>query len=310
MKLLLTGGLGHIGSYFLSKISNIKKIKELYVIDNFLTNRYFSLFNLKNQGLKIFFFEKDLSKKNILNNFPKVDIVINLASITDAENSFKIKNLIFKNNLGIFRNIINYCKKNSSKLIHISSTSVYGDQIKNIVDENCKILKPQSPYARIKILEENILKNQKEVNYTTFRFGTVAGVSNGMRFHTAINKFCLNAIIKKPIPIWKGMLYKERPFLSLNEAFKVIKFTVEKNFFNNQIYNIVSQNLELSKIIKFLKKNIKDIKINFVYSKLINYCSYKVCCEKFNSNAFKLKANIFKDITATLKIFKNINNAL
>lgn len=310
MKLLLTGGLGHIGSYFLSKVSNIKKIKELYVIDNFLTNRYFSLFNLKNQGLKIFFFEKDLSKKNILNNFPKVDIVINLASITDAENSFIIKNLIFKNNLGIFRNIINYCKKNSSKLIHISSTSVYGDQIKNIVDENCKSLKPQSPYARIKILEENILKSQKEINYTTFRFGTIAGVSNGMRFHTAINKFCLNAIIKKPIPIWRGMLYKERPFLSLNEAFKVIKFTVDKNFFNNQIYNIVSQNIELSKIIKFLKKNIKDIKIKFVYSKLINYCSYKVCCEKFNSNAFKLKANIFKDITATLKIFKNINNAL
>ena len=310
MKLLLTGGLGHIGSYFLSKVSNIKKIKELYVIDNFLTNRYFSLFNLKNQGLKIFFFEKDLSKKNILNNFPKVDIVINLASITDAENSFKIKNLIFKNNLGIFRNIINYCKKNSSKLIHISSTSVYGDQIKNIVNENCKSLKPQSPYARIKILEENILKSQKEINYTTFRFGTIAGVSNGMRFHTAINKFCLNAIINKPIPIWRGMLYKERPFLSLNEAFKVIKFTVDKNFFNNQIYNIVSQNIELSKIIKFLKKNIKDIKIKFVYSKLINYCSYKVCCEKFNSNAFKLKANIFKDITATLKIFKNINNAL
>ena len=310
MKLLLTGGLGHIGSYFLSKVSNFKKIKELYVIDNFLTNRYFSLFNLKNQGLKIFFFEKDLSKKNILNNFPKVDIVINLASITDAENSFKIKNLIFKNNLGIFRNIINYCKKNSSKLIHISSTSVYGDQIKKIVDENCKSLKPQSPYARIKILEENILKSQKEINYTTFRFGTIAGVSNGMRFHTAINKFCLNAIIKKPIPIWKGMLYKERPFLSLNEAFKVIKFTVDKNFFNNQIYNIVSQNIELSKIIKFLKKNIKDIKIKFVCSKLTNYCSYKVCCEKFNSNAFKLKANIFKDITATLKIFKNINNAL
>lgn len=310
MKLLLTGGLGHIGSYFLTKISNIKKIKELYVIDNFLTNRYFSLFNLKNQGIKLFFFEKDLSKKNVLNNFPKVDIVINLASITDAENSFKIKNLIFKNNLGIFRNIINYCKKNSSKLIHISSTSVYGDQIKNIVDEKCKSLKPQSPYARIKILEENILKNQKKINYTTFRFGTIAGISNGMRFHTAINKFCLNAVIKKPIPIWRGMLNKERPFLSLNEAFKVIKFTVEKNFFNNQIYNIVSQNIELSKIIKFLKKNIKDIKINFVYSKLINYYSYKVCCKKFNSNAFKLKANIFKDITATLKIFKNINNAL
>ena len=106
------------------------------------------------------------------------------------------------------------------------------------------------------------------------------------------------------------MLNKERPFLSLNEAFRVIKFTIEKNFFNNEIYNIVSQNLELNKIIKFLKKNIKNIKINFVDSKLINYSSYKISCEKFNSKAFKLNAKIFKDITTTLKIFKNINNAL
>lgn len=310
MKLLLTGGLGHIGSYFLQKIYKIKKIKELYVIDNFLTNRYSSLFNLQNRGVKIFFLEKDLSKKDSLNNFPRVDFVINLASITDAENSFKIKKIIYQNNLGIFRNIINYCKKNSSKLIHISSTSVYGDQINNIVDESCKTLKPQSPYAKIKIQEENMLKNQNKINYTTYRFGTIAGVSNGMRFHTAINKFCLNAVIKKPIPIWKGMLNKERPFLSLNEAFRVIKFTIERNFFNNQIYNIVSQNLELNKIIKFLKKNIKNIKINFVDSKLVNYSSYKISCQKFNSKAFKLNAKIFKDITATLKIFKNINNAL
>ena len=187
MKLLLTGGLGHIGSYFLQKIYKIKKIKELYIIDNFLTNRYSSLFNLKNRGIKIFFLEKDLSKKDSLNNFPRVDFVINLASITDSENSFKIKKIIYKNNLGIFRNIINYCKKNSSKLIHISSTSVYGDQINNIVDENCKTLKPQSPYAKIKIQEENMLKNQNKINYTTYRFGTIAGVSKGMRFHTAIN---------------------------------------------------------------------------------------------------------------------------
>ena len=68
MKLLLTGGLGHIGSYFLQKIYKIKKIKELYIIDNFLTNRYSSLFNLKNRGIKIFFLEKDLSKKDSLNN--------------------------------------------------------------------------------------------------------------------------------------------------------------------------------------------------------------------------------------------------
>ena len=57
------------------------------------------------------------------------------------------------------KNIINFCIKNKVKLIHISSTSVYGKQA-DIVDENCekRYLKPQSPYADIKLLEEKMLK--------------------------------------------------------------------------------------------------------------------------------------------------------
>ena len=85
-----------------------------------------------------------MSLKNALNNFQRVDVVINLASITDAEGSLKIKKKIYKNNLGIFKNIVKYCKKNSSKLIHISSTSVYGEQ-KGLVDETCNELKTQIP---------------------------------------------------------------------------------------------------------------------------------------------------------------------
>ena len=109
---------------------------------------------------KIYFYQNDLSLRNALKNFKKVDVVLNLASLTDAEGSLKIKNKIYRNNLGIFDNILRYCKKNSSKLIHISSTSVYGEQ-RGLVDENCKKLKPKSPYAEIKVKEENILKENK-----------------------------------------------------------------------------------------------------------------------------------------------------
>ena len=38
MKILITGGLGHIGSYLLENINKIKFIKEIYIIDNFSTN--------------------------------------------------------------------------------------------------------------------------------------------------------------------------------------------------------------------------------------------------------------------------------
>jgi len=310
MKILITGGLGHIGSYLLENINKIKSVKKVYVIDNLATNRYFSLFNIKKTAKKIYFFQQDLTFQKTLGKFKKVDVVINLASLTDAEGSIKIKNKIYKNNLGIFRNVVNYCRKNSSKLIHISSTSVYGEQ-RGLVDENCRYLKPKSPYAEIKVLEENLLKkNKKKIKFVTYRFGTISGVSKGMRFHTAINKFCFYAVLGKPLPLWKGMTNKPRPYLSLKDAFKVIKFTIENNFFKNETFNILSENLTLKKIISYFKKSGKKIKIKYQSSKLVNQYSYKVSSKKFSDNAFKLKSSIFSDIKSTLKIFRSINNEM
>ena len=308
MKILITGGLGHIGSYLLENIDKIKLIKKIYIIDNLSTNRYCSLFNLPKTNKKIYFYQNDLSLKNALKNFKKVDVVLNLASLTDAEDSLKIKNKIYRNNLGIFDNILRYCKKNSSKLIHISSTSVYGEQ-RGLVDENCKKLKPKSPYAEIKVKEENILKENK-IRFVSYRFGTISGVSKGMRFHTAINKFCLYSVLGKPLPIWKSMMNKPRPYLSLRDAFKVIKFTIENNFFNNETFNILSENLTLKKIIGYFKKYKKTIKIKYEKSKLVNQYSYRVSNEKFTRKALLLKSNIYHDIKFTLKMFRNISNEM
>ncbi len=219
----------------------------------------------------------------------------------------KIRNKIYKNNLGIFKNIIKYCIKNSSKLIHISSTSVYGEQ-KGLVDEKCKKLYPKSPYAEIKLEEERILKkNYKKIKFVSYRFGTISGISKGMRFHTAINKFCYYVFLKKPLPIWKSMMNKPRPYLSLTDAFKVFKFTIEKDFFNNETFNILSENLTLKKIISYFKSYKKSLKIKYENSKLINQYSYKVSNKKFTNMAFQLNSSIKQDIKTTLKIFKNIN---
>ena len=310
MKILITGGLGHIGSYLIENIGKIKFVKKIYVIDNFSTSRYCSLFNLPKTDKKIYFYQKDLAAANELKNFKNTDIVINLASLTDAESSLNIKNKVYKNNLGIFKNILTYCKKNSSKLIHISSTSVYGEQ-KGLVDENCKKLRPKSPYAKVKVIEENILKKNKDkINFVSYRFGTISGISKGMRFHTAINKFSLYTFLGQPLPIWKSMMNKPRPYLSLKDAFKVIKFTIENNFFNNETFNILSQHLTLKKIISYFKKYKKSIKIKYVKSKLINQYSYKVSNKKFSKRALMLKSNIHHDIKSTLKMFRNINNEM
>ena len=76
---------------------------------------------------------------------------------------------------------------------------------------------PRSPYAEVKLTEEKILKNSK-VKYITLRFGTISGFSEGMRFHTAVNKFCLNAVLGIKIPVWGKSTNLHRPYLSLKDA--------------------------------------------------------------------------------------------
>ena len=304
MKILITGVAGHIGSYLIKKIHLIIKIKKIYLIDNFKNNKYQFLFKQKSK-IKTFFYYKDLSENNALKKFPKVDVAIHLASLTDAESSISNNRMYLKNNLGCFKNILNYCILHKIKLIHISSTSVYGSQ-KFEIDESCPDLLPQSPYAKIKLLEEKLLKNYKNrsLKYISLRFGTITGISDGMRFHTAVNKFCLHAFMGKKIPIWKTAIDQYRPYLSLNDAFKAIKFVIENNIFNNQTYNILSNNFTVRQILGLIKKNINKIKINYINSKIMNQLSYKVSKKKFESLGCKLNYDISNDIYKKLKIFK------
>ena len=200
--------------------------------------------------------------------------------------------------------IINFCNSKKVKLIHISSTSVYGKQAK-VVDENCekKYLKPQSPYAKIKLIEENLLKKQKKLKYTTFRFGTIAGVSKGIRFHTAVNKFCFNAAINDNITVYKTALHQYRPYLSVRDAFKVFKFCIEKDFFKNDIYNALSGNFTVNQILKKIKKIKKKIKVTFVTSEIMNQLSYHVDDAKLKNQGLLLNSSLDTDIKDTLKLF-------
>ena len=307
MNLLITGACGHIGTHIIKNINKIKKINKTFLIDNLQSNRHHSLFN-NNKKSKLKFYLNDLRDNKSLKNLSKIDYVIHLASMTNAEDSFKEKKEMFKNNLSCFKNIVEFCIKNKCKLIHISSASVYGKQAK-VVDEECgkEYLKPQSPYADIKLIEEKILKSKKnKLKYVTLRFGTISGVSPGIRFHTAVNKFCFLAAINKPITVYKTAINQYRPYLSLNDAFKVFKFFIEKDLFNNEIYNILSGNYTVKHILNKIKKYKKKIKINFVKSPIMNQLSYHVSNKKFNKLGLILNDNLEKDIKDTLKLLDNI----
>ena len=110
MNILITGGLGHIGSYFLNNFSgnynySHERIR-LKVVDNLLTHRYATLFDLDRD---ITFLDKDmdnLTKEDIKGT----DVVIHLAAITNAEKSFKNKDDIEEVNIRKTEKFINLCK--------------------------------------------------------------------------------------------------------------------------------------------------------------------------------------------------------
>lgn len=105
MHIIVTGGLGHIGSFLiLDLIKNNSKIK-ISVFDNLSTNRYATLFQFA-KYTNIDFVEKDLSKENIDGYIKSANIVIHLAAITDAQSSISIPDKIKNNNYRTTKNIV------------------------------------------------------------------------------------------------------------------------------------------------------------------------------------------------------------
>jgi len=307
MSLLITGACGHIGSYLAENIHKIKKIKKTILVDNLESNRFCSLFEHGKKN-KLKFYLRNIEKENSLDDFKNIKYVIHCASMTNAEKSFGKEDLMYKNNIDCLKTVIKFCKKHKAKLFHLSSTSVYGKQT-DLVDENCeeKYLKPQSPYADIKLIEEKMLKKESaNLTYNTFRFGTIAGVSKGIRFHTAVNKFCLNAAINEDIHVYKTALNQFRPYLSLSDALKSFKFCIEKDFFQNDIFNILSGNFTVNQILDIIKKYKKKIKVKLVDAAIMNQLSYHVSKKKIEKEGLYLNYNIENDIKNTLKLLGNI----
>ena len=97
-----------------------------------------------------------------------------------------------------------------------------------------------------------------------------------------------------------------RPYLCLSDAFKLVKFTLEKDLFNNDIYNALSENCTVNQIIQKIKKFKKKIKIKFVSSEIMNQLSYHVDKKKLNNEGLFLNNKIENDVKDTMKLLKYI----
>jgi UDP-glucose 4-epimerase len=301
MNILITGGLGHIGSKLIKKLS-ILEMGNLTIVDNLSTHRYCSLFNL---DYPIKFLDKCISEITV-KDLETIDVVIHLAAITNAAGSFKNKEKTEEINLKLTSKFIKICDKANCKFIFPSSTSVYGAAVDVVDENNNDYLNPQSPYAETKIGVENLLKNYNN-DYLILRFGTIFGTSIGMRFHTAINKFCYETSLGKPLTIWKENYNQYRPYLGLNDAISSIIFLIGRKKWN-ETYNVLTKNYKLSEIVSIINKisSIKDI--NWIDTPLINQYSYKVDDTKLKNLGWKSNDDIKECIKNTLEQLKNLKS--
>lgn len=309
MKIVITGALGHIGSYVSRDIAFQFPDAEIVMIDNMMTQRFPSLFYMPTIG-NYRFIDGDLISMDLEKELSNTDVVIHLAAITDAASSFDRAEQLEANNFTATFKVAETCNKTGSKLIALSSTSVYGTQ-RELVDEECTTdeLRPQSPYAATKLKEENLISTlaKSGLEAIVCRFGTIYGVSQGMRFHTAVNKFCWQAVMGQPITVWRTAYNQRRPYLDLMDASNVFAFIIKNNLFDGGIYNVLTQNLTVKDIVDTIKDFIPSLEVTFVDNKIMNQLSYEVASKKITDKGFRFHGNLRKSIAETIALLSQSN---
>ena len=311
MKIIVTGAIGHIGSYIIRDLGKNFPGADIIMIDNMMTQRFPSLFNLPSNA-KYHFIEGDVSQMDLKSVFVGANVVIHLAAITDAAGSIDKAEELEANNYQSTLRVSQACIQAGACLIALSSTSVYGTQ-KDQVDENCSEddLQPQSPYATTKLKEEELisnLTNMEGLKSIHCRFGTIFGASPGMRFHTAVNKFCWQAVMGQPISVWTTAYDQKRPYLDLLDASRAIAFIIKNNIFDGQIYNVLTHNATVHQVVDTIKEFVPSLEIEFVDNRIMNQLSYEVLCDRFKSKGFVFSGDLRRGIKETISLLKNSNN--
>ncbi len=311
MKIVVTGALGHIGSRLVRELPNYFPGVNIVMIDNLSTQRYASLFNLP-EGANYQFVENDVTSMDIQPYISDVDAVVHLAALTDATKSFDHPEEMENINYIATKHVAEACLAVDVPMIHASSTSVYGTTHEKI-DENCTSdeIKPQSPYAKTKFKEEKLIAeicNSNSLKAMTFRFGTIFGVSPGMRFHTAVNKFCWQAVMRQPLTVWETAFDQIRPYLDLSDAVRAIAQVVKKKRFDGRVYNAVTVNVAVRQVVESIRQYVPEVEIKFVESRAMNELSFKVLNSRLSVEGFIPEGNLNNGIKQTIHMLQRANN--
>ena len=161
MNILLTGGLGYIGSH--TAVELLAKNYNVTIIDNLSNSKEEVLTKIENiTGKKAKFYKGDVRNKRLLKKIfteNKIDIVIHFAGLKAVGESVEKPVEYYDNNLISTISLLEVMKEvNCKNLVFSSSATVYGKPEKLPIKEDAK-LETSNPYGTTKLMIEMILKD-------------------------------------------------------------------------------------------------------------------------------------------------------
>ncbi len=295
-KILITGGLGYIGTELCKLYSGYSWNDEVTVIDsNFSSERVNQLRKWKINFVHGDILDKELIKKHCSN----VDIVHHLAGITKVPrtkeeassfNDEKIKLVAEQGTQNILDAIPSHCK-----IIMPSTHVVYEgiNEIKKNILEDEKTF-PILSYAKSKDFNEKQLKKSGK-NFVILRLGSVYGFSSDtMRIDIMPNLFSKITSQNGVLKLFSGGK-QLKSLVPLIDVARCFKFMEERNDIKSEIFNLTKDTVSVRDVAEICKKYNPKVTLRET-NDLIPNLGFSLSNEKILKTGFKFLYNLDESI--------------
>ena len=295
-KIIITGGLGYIGTELCKIYSGVSWHHEISVIDNrFISERVNQLRNWN-----INFIHGDILDKDLINNhFKDADVVHHLAGITTVPRTkseaseLQDKKIIEVGQIGT-QNILNAISE-KCKIIFPSTHVVFeglSDVKKNILED--EVTKPVLSYSTSKAINEKQLKESGK-NYVILRLGSVYGYStDSTRIDIMPNLFSKIASQNGTLKLFAGGR-QIKSLVPLIDVARCFKYMEEKKNINYEIFNLTKDTLTVKEVAQICKKYNSKILLKETNDEVPNL-GFSLSNIKLKNSGFKFLYNLDESI--------------
>tara|TARA_B100000242_G_scaffold161254_1_gene115131 strand:+ start:3589 stop:4596 length:1008 start_codon:yes stop_codon:yes gene_type:complete len=278
--ILLTGGAGYIGSWF---VQNYSEKYNIFIVDSLFFGKNLNL----EESIKVI--NKDI--RNIsLDDLKNINYVIHMAELSNDPLGEINKELTQEINVSGTKKLIYLCQQAKiEKFIYMSSCSVYGDSGNTYASEETST-NPLTEYAKAKVLNENyLLDNEFEFEVKILRNATAFGYSANIRTDLVINDLTVSAIENNHIRVLSDGSPR-RPFVHIGDISRFIDYVINNDDRKKLLVNIGTEGLNLTvknvaKIVSQLT-NVDDISFGKsdgdTRSYFVNFSKVSKLFPKFN----------------------------